>query len=89
MSSRWIDGGVEAVCPICGKEKYINRPWLWKWKVHMTVSPGVQATVYCDRYTCWAKCLDDYEELKRKRRSDAAYRRHGTKPKEDQDGGTG
>jgi hypothetical protein len=89
MSTSWIDGGVDAVCPSCGKTHHVLRPWCYAWKLNATVTPGVQKMLYCCSYTCWRKYQKDYEEIKRKRRSDAAYRRHGTKPKEDQDGGTG
>ena len=76
MGSRWMDGGVETFCPVCGKYLYIPRPWCYTYKLNASVESRQQQMLYFCSYTCWTKYLDEYEEVKRKRFSDAAYKRH-------------
>jgi len=76
MSRDWVEGGVDAVCPSCGKEFHVLRPWCYAYRLNVSVETNKQRMLYFDKYTCKHKYEQEYEELKRNRRSEAAYKRH-------------
>ena len=68
--------GINAVCPVCGKEWFITNPEMWVFKKDAKLSRDVRRRVYLCKYSCKRKFDKEYDQFLFQLRQESALERH-------------